>query len=299
MDIDAVKVFVKVIETGSFSGAARVLKMPKTTVSAKVAALEKRLGVTLIQRTTRRLHVTDAGQTYFRHCALAIKEIEIGEASLFASQDHPSGLLRLTAPIDIGHSILPSIVCGYLKKYPDTEVELILTNRMIDLVGEGVDLAIRVGQLKDSTLVARKFFDVNGGFWASPAYIEKYGSPASPRDFVKHQVIVHPAMKAKGFQVSDGKTTHTLEIKSRVTADDIETIKVMTILGSGIGWLPDFLATPEYKKKALVQVLPKWRILSSGHYAFVYPGQKYMPPKVRAFIDLATSLMAEQKKPKG
>src|SRR5262245_23656923 len=136
--VDAIAVFVKVMETGSFSAAARRLGMPKTTVSAKVAGLEKRLGVRLIQRTTRKLRATEAGETDFRHCAAAMREVELGEAALQSAKERPSGILKVTAPVDFGHSVLPRIASAYAMTYPEVSLELILTNRMVDLVGEGV-----------------------------------------------------------------------------------------------------------------------------------------------------------------
>ncbi|RYZ58648.1 MAG: LysR family transcriptional regulator [Proteobacteria bacterium] len=295
MDIDAISVFVKVVESGSFSGAARLLRMPKTTVSARVAGLEKRLGVTLIQRTTRRLHITEAGQTYFRHCAAAIKEIELGEASLLAGRDHPNGLLRITAPIDFGHSLLPRLVSEFLRIYPDVQVELIVTNRVVDLVGEGIDLAIRVGELKDSTLLAKKFFEVNFAFCATPEYIAKFGSPKDPNDIANYQVLMHTAMRSKAIELTDGKNFQTIFTHARVDADEIQTIKALTLQNLGIGWLPAFLVAEEMKAKTLIRILPRWWIPIQGNYYFVYPGQKYSSPNVKAFVELAMEQVQKEK----
>ena len=164
--MDEILVFVKVVEGGSFSAAARRLGMPKTTVSAKVAGLERRLGVNLIQRTTRKLRMTEAGEQYFHHCAIAIREVELGEAALQSAKGKPSGVLKITAPVDLGHTILPRIARAYAAKYPDVSLELIVTNRTVDLVGEGVDLAIRSETvLKDSSLIARRFFEPRNRSW--------------------------------------------------------------------------------------------------------------------------------------
>lgn len=157
--LDGIDVFVKVVQAGSFSAAARLLAMPLTTVSGKVASLEKRLGITLIQRTTRKLNITQAGDAYFKHCVRALEEMNAGEKEILTTRSEPEGLLRITAPADLGHSLLPAVVRNYLKTYPKTQIELLLTDRVVDLVGEGVDLAIRVGPLKDSSLIARKFRD--------------------------------------------------------------------------------------------------------------------------------------------
>lgn len=293
MDMDSISVFVKVVESGSFSAAARLLKMPKTTVSGKIAALEKRLGVTLIQRTTRKLHVTTAGQTYFRHCVLAVRELEQAEAELFADQGTPRGVLRITAPADLGHSLLPRIMCEYLKRHPDVEVEMIVTNRIVDLVGEGVDLAIRAGALKDSTLVAKKFFDIRACFWATPAYLKKFGVPQHPQDLQNHSLIAHSLLRGGGNELTDGRSTVRLTAKPRIRADDFETIKSLILLKEGTGLLPEFLVARESKSKDLVPVLPKWTVRDSGSFSFVYPGQKYASPKVRALIDLALELKDE------
>ena len=160
--------------------------MPLTTVSGKVASLEKRLGITLIQRTTRKLNITQAGDAYFKHCVRALEEMNAGEKEILTTRSEPEGLLRITAPPDLGHSLLPAIVRNYLKTYPKAQIELLLTDRVVDLVGEGVDLAIRVGPLKDSSLIARKFRDGEVFFWASSSYVAKRGSPRHPRDLTEH-----------------------------------------------------------------------------------------------------------------
>ena len=176
--VDAIAVFVKVVEAGSFSAAARRLGLPKTTVSAKVAGLEKRLGVRLIQRTTRKLRMTEAGEKYFHHCAIATREVELGEAALQSAKEKPYGVLKVTAPVDLGHAVLPRIVRAYAGKYPDVSVELIVTNRIVDLVEEGIDLAIRwAGALKDSSLIARRFIETRSNLWASPKYMKALASP--------------------------------------------------------------------------------------------------------------------------
>src|SRR5918999_1126558 len=148
MDLDGIAIFVKVLQTGSFSRAAKLLGMPNSTVSAKVSALEKRLGVTLLQRTTRKLRATQAGEAYFRRSVRALEELQAAENELEPRRAEPTGLLRLTAPVEIGHSLLPALAHAFLKKHRRTEVELIVTNRVLDLVVENIDLAIRAGTLK-------------------------------------------------------------------------------------------------------------------------------------------------------
>ena len=289
MDLDAVMVFVKVVEAGSFSGAARAMNMPNTTVSAKVAALEKRLGVSLLHRTTRKLAVTDAGQRYYQHCAVAVREVELGEAALRSERDRPSGLLRLTAPVDLGHTVLPQVTRAYLEHYPDMRVELLLSNRVVDLVGEGIDLAVRAGELKDSTLIARRFFNMAMGLWASPAYLLAHGTPAHPDDLASHRFVSYTGMKAVRMTQADARID--VPLRGRVAVDDMAAIKAMLMVGEGVGLLPDFLAADALASGALVPVLDQWNMGASGAISFVYPSRKYASPAVQAYIDTALGMV--------
>jgi len=288
--VDAIAVFVKVLETGSFSEAARRLGMPKTTVSAKVAGLEKRLGVRLIQRTTRKLRATDAGEAYFRHCAAAIREVELGEAALQSAKGKPSGVLKVTAPADVGHSVLARIASTYAIAYPDVSLELIVTNRIVDLVGEGVDLAIReAGLLKDSTLIARRFFETGPNLCASPKYLKGFGKVTHPRDLARAEFVTRFAPKS--VIVTNGKAQFEFQLRARIHSDDFEAIKALLIVGHGMGWLPDFLADDALEAGTLVRVLPQWQAKARGTFYFVYPGRRYAAPKVEAFIATALKII--------
>lgn len=285
MEFDAIAVFVKVVEAGSFSEAARLLNLPRTTVSAKVAALEKRLAVRLIERTTRRLRVTDAGMEYFQHCASALREVAMGESKLVARQARPSGVLKLTAPVDLGRLVLPRITQAYLQRYPDIQIEMTLTNRVLDLVQEGIDLAIRPGRLRDSSLVARPFFADALRLWAAPAYLDRAGRPGSPHELDGHHLIAHTALGRA--TLSDGRDRLPVTVDGRVRLDDFDTLKAMLILGAGIGWLPDCLACDAARAGALEPVLPGWKLDAASQVYFVYPGRRYAPRKVLAFIETA------------
>jgi DNA-binding transcriptional LysR family regulator len=290
MNLDAIPVFVKVVEAGSFSGAARLLDMPKTTVSAKIAALEKQLGLKLIQRTTRKLRVTEAGAKYFHHCANAIREMELGEAALQSTQGEPTGVLKVTAPVDIGHMLLPRITRAYLARYPGTSIELLVSNRIVDLVGEGIDLAIRAGTLNDSSLVAKRFFEAGATLWASPAYLKTLGSISHPRNLAKASFVGFKALNT--LRLTNGKSEAEVAVVGRIVADDLEAIKALTVLGQGIAWLPDFLAADAVEAGSLVPVLPNWKSKTIGNIYFVYAGRKYSSPKVQAFIQVALDTLA-------
>lgn len=289
MNLDDIAVFVRVVETGSFSAAARRLAMPKATVSAKVARLEKRLGLSLIQRTTRKLRMTEAGEQYFRHCADAIREVEMAEAALQSTSGKPSGVLKVTAPVDLGHTLLPRLVHAYAARYPDVSVELIITNRVVDLVGEGIDLAIRPSQaLQDSSLVAQRFFEMGSNLWASPHYLQRLGAPSHPRDLSDAQFVGF--LPRSSVVLTNGKSDVEVTTTGRIRADDFETIKSLLLLGAGIAWLPDFLAEEAAEAGTLVPVLPQWRPKEQAAFYFVYVGRKYGLPKVQAFIQTALEL---------
>jgi DNA-binding transcriptional LysR family regulator len=291
--VDAAFVFVKVVEAGAFSAAARRLGMPKTTVSAKVAGLEKRLGVRLIERTTRKLRMTEAGEKYFHHCAIAMREVELAEAALQSAKGKPYGVLKVTAPVDLGHALLPRIARAYAAKYPDVSVELIVTNRTVDLVEEGVDLAIRwAGALKDSSLIARRFFETRSNLWASPKYMQEFGKPTHPRDLANAAFVIHPLQKGSVI-LTNGKSDFEVQMNGRFHADDVEAIKALIVLGEGIAWLPDFLAEDAVEAGKLVRVLSQWRPKQQarGTCYFVYAGHRYALPKVEGFIQTALGLI--------
>jgi DNA-binding transcriptional LysR family regulator len=285
MELDGIAIFVKVVQAGSFSGAARLLGMPNTTVSAKVARLEKRLGVTLIQRTTRRLNITPAGQAYFERCARGLGEIEAAEAEVSLSAAEPRGLLRITAPGDVAMGMLPPVVSRFLARYPRTRVEVLVANRVVDLLAEGVHLAIRAAALRDSTLVARRYMHFTGALWASRAYVARKGVPRTPAELEQHDCLVFPRFSAGPLRLADGRSIMEVSPQGRLAVDDPQTLRNFLLLGEGVGTLPDYLA----RDTRLVRVLPRWT-WTSGALSFVYPGQRFVPASVRAFIDTALAM---------
>src|SRR6185503_5031602 len=283
MDLDGIAIFVKVLQAGSFSRAAKLLGMPNSTVSAKVSALEKRLGVTLLQRTTRKLRATQAGEAYYHRAVRALEELQAAENELETGRAEPKGLLRLTAPVEIGHSLLPALVHGFLQKHPQLEVELIVTNRVLDLVVDGIDLAIRAGPLKDSSLIAKSFDLGFFGLWASPAYLTEHAAPRHPKELAQHNCLRFSRFKHEGFRLSNGKENVNIPVSGNSIADDFETLRSLAVFGAGIAFLPSFLCAEETKQDKLVRVLPQWRG-DRVSISLVYPGQRFVPAKMRAFI---------------
>jgi DNA-binding transcriptional LysR family regulator len=286
MELDAIPVFVKVAQLGSFTRAAKTLNMPNTTVSAKVAQLERHLGVTLIQRTTRKLNLTEAGRAYLDRCVRALDELQAAESELHEATSEIQGTLRITAAVDVGQSLLAMMVDRYLKQYPKMEVDLVLTNRMVDLVGEGVDLALRAGKLKDSSLIAKRMMNVRMSLWASKTYLKK-GSPKDLKDLANYKTIHFSPFKDAAIELTNGKqTVKAVLTRGPLHADDFGTVKALAELGHGIAILPDYICENDVSENKLVKVLPEWA-LQGGNFSLVYPAQKFVTPKVRAFIGVA------------
>ena len=293
MDLDGIAIFVKVLQAGSFSQAAKLLGMPNSTVSAKVSALEKRLGVTLLHRTTRKLRPTDAGEIYYRRSVRALDELQSAENELEAAQGEAKGVLRVTAPVEIGHSLLPALVHAFLNQHPRMEVELVVTNRVLDLVGEDIDLAIRAGRLKDSSLIARRFDLGDFGLWASPEYLAKHAAPRHPKELTRHNCLRFSRFKNTGFHLTNGRENLNIAVPGKCMADDFETLRSLAVLGEGMAFLPSFLCAQESKQDRLVRVLPQWRG-ERVSMSFVHPAQRFVAQKVRAFIAVAEELWKKQ-----
>jgi len=289
VDLDVIAVFVKVVQAGSFSRAAKLLNMPNSTVSANVAALEKRLGVTLLQRTTRSLHLTQTGEVYFRRCLRALEELQAAENELATERGETKGVLRLTAPVELGRSVLPPVLDVLMKRHPAIEIDLVITNRLVELVAENIDVAVRAGPLKDSGLIARRFDLGQFGLWASPSYLKNNSVPRNPDELKEHESLRFAPFTGRKIQLSNGRERAQIALAGRITADDFETLRALAVLGWGIALLPSFLCTEEIKERKLVSVLPNWRG-DSVTISVVYPAQRFVSPKIRAFIAAAEEL---------
>ncbi|MEO6015228.1 MAG: LysR family transcriptional regulator [Devosia sp.] len=285
MILDGIDVFAKVVEAGGLSAAARQLGMPVTTVSAKLARLEERLGVTLIQRSTRKMYVTPAGTAYYAYCSEALRSLEAGEAGLAEANAEPSGTFRITAPSDLAQMILPPIIQQFVTTYPRISLDLIATNTQLDLLAEGVDLAMRASPMRDSTLQSRKFSAATLAMFASTEYLKARGRPQSPADLADHIVLVHSRFPPNLFLMASPTDRFQVSATGRIRADDMQTLRALAMVGAGIAVLPDFPGGTI----GLERVLPDYTTQSGAVY-FVYPAGKFTPVNVRAFIDLALAM---------
>lgn len=287
MDLNEVLVFIKVVQIGSFSQAAKQLAMPNSTVSSKISSLEKRLGTTLITRTTRRLNVTPAGQAFFQKCLAGLEAIKSGEDELAAAQGEPQGLLRITAPVELGGSILPSVVAGYIQKYPKVSIEVILTDRRVELLAESIDLAVRAGELKDSTLIGKKLGYGNFIPYASPKYLKTAGEPTHPRELKNHQCLHFTPLGSEAWKLMGPKGAMHIPVPGRVMINDLSMVKSLVLSGMGIALLPSFYCNHEVNSGKLIRVLSGWQTPPSPIH-FVYPAQKFVSSKLSTFVELAT-----------
>lgn len=283
MDLNQVVVFTEVAKTGSFTRAAKALEMPKSTVSRKVSDLEERLGVRLIQRTTRTLSLTNEGLRYYEHCLRVVSELEEAESALGEMGAEPRGLLRITAPLSFGS--LGQVLAEYRAKFPLVQIELVCTDRVVDLVDERFDLAIRAGKLSDSTLIARPLGHLPSLLIASPAYLSRKGVPKLPSDLAQHDCLAFSPRGKATWNLVSGDKTEKVSIKSAFAANDFDILREAVISGAGISLQARTTSFLDLKEGRLRRVLPDWSGEPTPLHA-VYPSTRHLSSRVRAFTDL-------------
>jgi DNA-binding transcriptional LysR family regulator len=257
MDLNRIRVFVKVADARTFTEAARILGLPTSSVSRAVSALERELGVRLIQRTTRRLQLTDAGRAYYETVSRALSGIDEVAAAVSQMQDVPRGLVRITTPADLGPWLLPEALTRFGAKYEEVRVEVTLTQRIVDLVQEGIDLALRIGRLADTRLVARKIGLMRAGLFASSEYLRRKGVPRVPADLARHDCIAFRPVGGKVmWELAGPGGRESIEVRGAVGADDTMFVREMAAAGRGIAMLPIFARSDPFASEALTRVLP-------------------------------------------
>ena len=286
MPLDDIEVFVEVVDAGSFTKGAKRLGIPLSTASSKVARLEETLGETLLKRTTRQVHVTEAGKLFYVHCVQALSALAAGKDLLGAARETPQGTLRVSAPVDLAQFLLVDVVDAYLARWPDVSIELIVTNRKVDLIAENIDVALRIGPLEDSSLIARKFIEADIGLYASREYIERNGRPESSSALSRHSVIRMSLDRDMTKHLETVLPAAFWNSGTRIAADDISAIRAMVAQGLGIGLLPSFTVEKRPDQKNFERILPELPpIPISAH--LIYPPQRFIAPKLRAFLDIA------------
>lgn len=303
-DLNDVLAFTRVADSGSFTTAAARLGWPKSSVSHRVARLERTLGARLLERSTRRLRLTDVGARYHEHARRVLAELEMASATVASFRTEPQGWLRISASVVLGQALLPPLVAEFSSRYPEVRLFVDLGNRRVDLLEEGFDLAIRSGVLPDSSLVARTLGRASARLYAAPAYLRDHGTPRSPDELAGHVLIDNapsappsPGASADRWTLShdDGRRA-TVPARFRLVGNDPALLREVVALGTGIASLPDFVAAPALAGRRLVPVLAPWATRRVDVHA-VFPSHKSLSPALRAFVDLAVLRLGEALQP--
>ncbi|WP_303747685.1 LysR family transcriptional regulator [Stenotrophomonas pigmentata] len=291
--IDAMRVFVTVVERNGFSAAADALDISTAAVTRQVAALEKRLSTRLLNRTTRRVSPTSTGAAYYQRCIQLLAEFDELEASVGAQALQPSGRLRINAPVSYGIARLGALLPAYSARYPQVELDLQLSDRLVDMVEEGYDLAIRIIRQPAPNLIARHLGQVHIRLCAAPSYLARRGTPATPQDLATHECLAYTYSAAgEALQLLGPEGEVSIPVQPHLRANNGEVLREAAIAGMGIIAQPDFIIGQALADGRLVPVLPQWEVPPIGIYA-VYTSRSHLAPKVRSFIDYLVECLDE------
>jgi DNA-binding transcriptional LysR family regulator len=284
-NLSGMAIFAKVVEAKSFTAAANELGMSKSAVSKHISRLEDRLGARLLNRTTRRLGLTETGAAFYDRCARVVTEAEEAALAVTELQSEPRGTLRVNAPMSFGILHIAPAIPDFLARYPDLHIDVAMNDRFVDLIDEGFDVAIRIARLMDSSLIARRLAPDRRAIVGSPAYFEKRGTPRTPDDLVHHNCINYAYMSAHDqWQFVDADGARSVEVEGNLRANNGDAIRVAVLAGLGVAHLPTFIVGRDIQDGRLVQVLADFMPSRSSVYA-VYPHNRHLSVKVRVFVD--------------
>jgi len=287
-DLNDLYFFAAVVEHGGFSAASRALNLPKSRLSKRVSQLEDGLGVRLLQRTTRKFVVTEAGERFYRHCQAMLAEARAATEDVAALRGEPSGLVRLSCPVSLAQSLLAPLLPVFLSRHPQVQLRVFSSNRRVDVIGEGFDIAIRVRDKLDSDveLVARSFGPKRVVLVASPAFLAEHGEPHSPQELSALPVLsVFEQEGEQNWELYDGACAKTaVPVRPRLVSGEFRVLIEAAMQGIGIAWVPEQSCIEELRDGRLRVVLPEWG-LPQGVLHIVYPSRRGMLPAVRALVD--------------
>ncbi|KIP97210.1 LysR family transcriptional regulator [Pseudomonas fluorescens] len=293
---DAMQAFARVVEAGSFTKAAETLHMSKTTVTQLVQQLEARLRVKLLNRTTRKVNVTADGAAYYERVIKLLADMDDAETSLPGAAARPRGRLRIDVPSPFARLILVPALPDFHARYPDIQIDMGVSDRIVDIIDENVDCVVRGGELLDQSLMARKIADLPLGVFAAPAYLAREGTPDHPRELEDshHRVVAFLwARTGKPLPYTLHKGTERLQIKGRhvLAVDDGNAYLAAGLAGMGVLWLPTYMSDAHVARGELVQLFAGWQLESMPLY-LAYPPNRHVSLKLRVFIDWVVQLMA-------
>ena len=277
--------FVAVVDAGSFVGAADALRVSKTAMSRLVGGLEARLGVRLLNRTTRRLSLTSEGEVFLERCKVLLADVAQAEAEASAHAGEATGRLRVNVPVSFGLLHLAPLWPGYMQQHPKVELDVTLADRMVDLVDEGYDVAVRIARLPDSSLVSRKLAATRLVLCAAPGYLRRHGRPRHPSDLSAHAVFAYTLLSIGEqweFTGPDGPVS--VKVSPRMRSNSGDTCCAAALQGLGVVLQPSFLVEAPLRSGALVELLPGYRSIEMGIYA-LYPSRTLLTPKVRSLVE--------------
>ena len=290
--LGSMKTYVAVVDSGSFASAATRLDVSRAMVSKQVQKLEEHLGTRLLNRTTRRLSLTETGRAFYERSVQILGDVNEAEQIAGQMTTLPRGVLRVTIPLSYGQHRLGSIIGAYTQAYPQVQLDIALSDRKVDLVEEGFDVAIRIGALPQSDLIARKLGIAHSMVCASPAYLAAHGTPQVPGELGRHACLSY-SLSGGGadWRLESADEQVIVPVTGPMKADNGDIIRLAAVAGAGIALQPHFIVGEDIAAGRLVQVLPAWQSAQMGIYA-VYPSRKHLSAKVRTFVDFLVAALA-------
>ncbi|EGA70586.1 LysR family transcriptional regulator [Vibrio sinaloensis DSM 21326] len=288
-DLNDLMVFATVVEKGSFTAAAEAYNTPKSNVSRKITRLETHLGVRLLERSTRSLRLTEVGQRYYEYCRRIKDELNAADSAVESMLEKPQGRLRICTSLGVGQSLLSEHLANFCLQHPDIELDLALTNRRVDLIEEGFDLAFRMGDLADSSLVAKRLCEINLKLYAAPD--RGFEALSHPSNLLDQPLMLMSAKeRSADWQLTSKHEEYHVSFKPSVRCDDFSMLKRMAVQGLGITELPDYMAKEFEINGKLINVLPDWSFKPVALYA-LYPSHRGATPKVRSLLEYLNNVL--------
>ncbi|NPU66532.1 LysR family transcriptional regulator [Bradyrhizobium sp. 83012] len=283
--LGSLRAFVKVVESGSFAEAGRQLRLSRSAISKYIGELETSLGVQLIVRTTRHASPTEAGQRYFERAASILAELDAADQAVSQSQSAPRGILRVNAPMSFGSMRLGPVVADFMARYPELQLQIVLSDDLLDPVQDGFDVTLRIAELESSSLVARRIMPVERIVCAAPSYFERHGKPQVPDDLRRHTSLTYGfLLTGNQWKLSGADGDHWIQPAWSLCVNNAEVLRDVAIKGQGIALIPRFIAADALASGALAAILPDYTAPPLALYA-IYPPTRHLSVKVRLFID--------------
>jgi DNA-binding transcriptional LysR family regulator len=284
-DLGALQLFARVLEVGSFTAAARSNETSTSAVSKRIAGLEARLGVRLLERSTRRLQPTEAGRVLYEHCQRLFAEARAAEDAVASQRGELQGTLRLSAPVTFGQMHVAPLVLRFLEQHPELRVSLSLNDRKVDLIAEGVDIAVRAGKSEDSSLVSRALAPDQRVICGAPRYFKHRGTPHEPGDLLEHECLKHPSIgTAQGWVLRSADRLQTIPVRGRLEIDNIAALRAAALAGFGIALLPAYAIADELRTGRLQSVLDAC-VPASPPFRALWAAGKHRPARLQALVE--------------